>query len=87
MASAGKVMVLGFRKIEIEKNLKEAEVIKEAFDMLQDRLDEFEKSDVAKEVYEKYSELVVELKENLIEAEAEWIEAGEEYKREKSKGL
>lgn len=85
MADAGKVMCLGLRKMQIEKSLKEAKVIVEAFKVVEDHWDEFDESlsyDF-EETARKYDIEVEELTKSLEEAEAEWIEASEEYKREK----
>lgn len=85
MADAGKVMFLGLRKIQIEESLKEAKVIVEAFKVVENHWDEFDEDlswDFEKTA-RKYDEEVEKLTKSLKEAEAEWIEASEEYKREK----
>lgn len=85
MADAGKVMVLGLRKMQIEKSLKEAKVIVEAFKVVENHWDEFDESmtyDFEKTA-RKYDIEVEELTKSLKEAEAEWLEASEEYRKEK----
>ena len=85
MADAGKVMLLGLRKLQIEEDLKEAKVIVEAFKLVEYHLDEFDESllhDLEK-IIRKYDVKVGELTRGLNEAETEWLEASEEYKREK----
>ena len=85
MADIGKVMFLGLRKMQIEKSLEEAKVIVEAFKLVEYHLDEFDESllhDLEK-IIRKYDVKVGELTKGLNEAETEWLEASEEYKREK----
>ena len=85
MADAGKVMILGLRKIQIEERLKEAKVLIEAFKVVENHWDELDEGlswDFEK-IARKYDIEVEKLAKSLEEAEAEWIEAGEEYKREK----
>ena len=85
MADAGKVMFLGLRKIQIEESLKEVKVIVEAFKVVENHWDEFDEGlswDFEKTA-RKYDIEVEKLTKSLEEAEAEWIEASEEYKREK----
>ena len=85
MADVGKVMLLGLRKLQIEEDLKEAKVIVEAFKLVEYHLDEFDESllhDLEK-IIRKYDVKVGELTKGLNEAETEWLEASEEYKREK----
>lgn len=85
MADAGKVMCLGLRKMQIEENLKEAKVIVEAFKVVENHWDEFDESlsHDFEEMARKYDIEVEELTKSLKEAEAEWLEASEEYKKEK----
>lgn len=85
MADAGKVMFLGLRKMQIEKSLKEAKVIVEAFKVVENHWNEFDESlsHDFEETARKYDIEVEELTKSLKEAEAEWLEASEEYKREK----
>lgn len=85
MASAEKVMCLGLRKMQIEESLKEAKVIVEAFKVVENHWDEFDESlsHDFEETARKYDIEVEELTKSLKEAEAEWLEASEEYKREK----
>ena len=85
MADAGKVMFLGFRKMQIEEDLKEAKVIVEAFKLVKYHLDEFDESLIhdLEKLIRKYDVKVGELTRSLNEAETEWFEASEEYKREK----
>lgn len=85
MADAGKVMFLGLRKMQIEKSLKEAKVIVEAFKVVENHWDEFDESMAYdfEETARKYDAKVEELTKSLKEAEAEWLEASEEYKKEK----
>lgn len=85
MADAGKVMFLGFRKMQIEEDLKEAKVIVEAFKLVEYHLDEFDESLVhgLEKLIRKYDVKVEELTKNLNDAETEWLEASEEYKKEK----
>lgn len=85
MADVGKVMFLGLRKMQIEKSLKEAKVIVEAFKVVENHWDEFDESlsyDF-EETARKYDIEIEKLTKSLKEAEAEWLEASEEYKREK----
>ena len=85
MADAGKVMFLGLRKMQIEKSLEEAKVIIEAFKVVENHWDEFDESMAHdfEETARKYDVKVEELTKSLKEAEAEWLEASEEYKKEK----
>lgn len=85
MADAGKVMFLGLRKMQIEKSLKEVKVIVEAFKVVENHWDEFDESMAHdfEETARKYDAEVEELTKSLKEAEAEWLEASEEYKKEK----
>lgn len=85
MADAGKVMCLGLRKMQVEERLKEAKVIVEAFKVVENHLDEFDESlsHDFEEITRKYDVKVEELAKSLEEAETEWLEASEEYKREK----
>lgn len=85
MADAGKVMFLGFRKMQIEEELKEAKVIVEAFKLVEYHLDEFDESLVhdLEKLIRKYDVKVGELTRSLNDAETEWLEASEEYKKEK----
>lgn len=85
MADAGKVMFLGFRKMQIEEDLKEAKVIVEAFKLVEYHLDEFDESLVhdLEKLIRKYDVKVEELTKGLNDAETEWLEASEEYKKEK----
>lgn len=85
MADIGKVMFLGLRKAQIEERLKEARVIVQAFKVVENHWDEFDESlsyDF-EETARKYDIEVEELTKSLKEAEAELLEASEEYKREK----
>ena len=85
MADIGKVMFLGLRKAQIEERLKEARVIVQAFKVVENHWDEFDESlsyDF-EETARKYDIEVKELTKSLKEAEAELLEASEEYKREK----
>lgn len=85
MADIGKVMFLGLRKAQIEERLKEARVIVQAFKVVENHWDEFDESlsyDF-EETARKYVIEVEELTKSLKEAEAELLEASEEYKREK----
>lgn len=85
MADAGKVMLLGLRKLQIEEDLKEAKVIVEAFKVVENHWDEFDESMAHdfEETARKYDTEVEELTKSLKKAEAEWLEASEEYKKEK----
>lgn len=85
MASAEKVMCLGLRKMQIEESLKEVKVIVEAFKVVENHWDEFDESlsHDFEETARKYDIEVEKLTKSLKEAEAEWLEASEEYKREK----
>ena len=85
MADAGKVMFLGLRKMQIEKSLEEAKVIVEAFKVVENHWDEFDESMAHdfEETARKYGTEVEELTKSLKKAEAEWLEASEEYKKEK----
>ena len=85
MADIGKVMFLGLRKAQIEKNLKETKVIVEAFKVVENHWDEFDESlsHDFEEASRKYDTEVEKLTKSLKEAEAELLEASEEYKREK----
>ena len=85
MADIGKVMFLGLRKAQIEERLKEARVIVQAFKVVENHWDEFDESlsyDF-EETARKYDIEVKELTKSLKEAEAELLEASEEYKKEK----
>ena len=85
MADVGKVMLLGLRKLQIEEDLKEAKVIVEAFKLVKYHLDEFDESmlyDLEK-IIRKYDVKVEGLTKDLNDAETEWLEASEEYKKEK----
>lgn len=85
MADAGKVMFLGLRKMQIEEDLKEAKVIVEAFKAVENHRDELDEDLLRdfEETARKYDVKVEELTKSLEETEAEWLEASEEYKREK----
>lgn len=85
MADAGKVMFLGLRKMQIEESLKEARVIVEAFKVVESHWGEFDESlsHDFEEIARKYDIEVEKLAKSLKEAEAEWLEASEEYNREK----
>lgn len=85
MTDAGKVMLLGFRKMQIEEDLKKAKIIVEAFKVAEKHQDEFDESllHVLEETAKEYEAKVEELIKSLNEAEAEWLEASEEYKRER----
>ena len=85
MTDIGKVMFLGLRKAQIKERLKEAKVLVEAFKVVENHWDEFDESlsyDF-EETARKYDIEVGELTKSLKEAEAELLEASEEYKREK----
>lgn len=85
MADIGKVMLLGFRKMQIEEDLKKAKIIVEAFKVAEKHQDEFDERllRVFEETTKEYAAKVEELTKSLKEAEAELLEASEEYKREK----
>lgn len=84
MTDVGKVMLLGLRKLQIEEDLKEAKVIVEAFKLVEYHLDEFDESLLhgLEKIIRKYDAKVGELTKDLNEAETEWLEASEEYKKE-----
>ena len=83
MADIGKVMFLGLRKAQIEKNLKETKVVVEAFKVVENHWDEFDESlsHDFEETSRKYDTEVEKLTKSLKEAEAELLEASEEYKK------
>ena len=85
MTDAGKVMFLGFRKMQIEEDLKKAKIIVEAFKVAEKHQDEFDERllQIFEETVKEYDAKVEELIKSLDEAEAEWLEASEEYKRER----
>ena len=85
MTDAGKVMLLGFRKMQIEEDLEKAKIIVEAFKVAEKHQDEFDERllRVFEETAKEYDAKVEELIKSLNEAEAEWLEASEEYKRER----
>ena len=85
MTDAGKVMLLGLRKMQIEEDLEKAKIIVEAFKVAEKLQDEFNESllHVLEETAKEYEAKVEELIKSLDEAEAEWLEASEEYKKER----
>ena len=85
MTDIGKVMFLGLRKAQIEKSLKETKVIVEAFKVVENHWDEFDESmsHDFEGIARKYDTEVEKLTKSLEEAEAELLEASEEYKKEK----
>lgn len=78
MTDAGKVMLLGFRKMQIEEDLEKAKIIVEAFKVAEKHQNELNESllHVLEETAKEYEAKVEELTNSLNEAEAEWLEAG-----------
>lgn len=89
MASAEKVMFLGFRKLSIEKELEEATMVHKAFDLINNNWD-YLKDQMDYDFIEDFSEVAIkydlkkeQLEGSLSKATQEWLEASEEYNKEK----